>query len=173
MSIPSQSRPRRSGTPHSYAVIETQAPAERAYLVALDLPRSRFDPEDSLAELGSLVEAAGTQVVGTTVQRRRAPDARTWMGKGKVIELGSAMKTAKADLLVTDDELTPQQQRGLEAALNIRVVDRSAVILDIFARHAQTKEGRVQVELAQLEYLRPRLRGIWKGLSRLGGGIGT
>src|SRR5207245_6427268 len=88
-------------------------------------------------------------------------------------ELGVAMKAAKADLLVTDDELTPQQQRGLEGALNIRVVDRSAVILDIFARHAQTKEGRVQVELAQLEYQMPRLRGIWKGLSRLGGGIGT
>ena len=154
-------------------MIETQAPAERAYLVALDRPRSRFDPDDSLEELASLVQASGTDVVGKTVQRRRAPDANTWMGKGKVAELGTAMKAAKADLLVTDDELTPQQQRGLEAALGIRVVDRSAVILDIFARHAQTKEGRVQVELAQLEYLRPRLRGIWKGLSRLGGGIGT
>ena len=154
-------------------MIETQAPAERAYLVALDMPRSRFDPDDSLDELASLVAAAGTDVVGKTVQRRRSPDPNTWMGKGKVTELGTAMKAARADLLVTDDELTPQQQRGLEAALNIRVVDRSAVILDIFARHAQTKEGRVQVELAQLEYLRPRLRGIWKGLSRLGGGIGT
>ena len=154
-------------------MIETQAPAERAYLVALDMPRSRFDPDDSLDELASLVQASGTDVVGKTVQRRRSPDPNTWMGKGKVSELGTAMKAAKADLLVTDDELTPQQQRGLEAALNIRVVDRSAVILDIFARHAQTKEGRVQVELAQLEYLRPRLRGIWKGLSRLGGGIGT
>ncbi|HYK98635.1 MAG TPA: GTPase HflX [Candidatus Acidoferrales bacterium] len=154
-------------------MIETEAPAERAYLVALDMPRSRFDPDDSLDELASLVQASGTDVVGKTVQRRRSPDANTWMGKGKVVELGTAMKAAKADLLVTDDELTPQQQRGLEAALNIRVVDRSAVILDIFARHAQTKEGRVQVELAQLEYLRPRLRGIWKGLSRLGGGIGT
>ena len=154
-------------------MIETQAPAERAYLVALDLARSRFDPDDSLDELASLVQAAGTDVVGKAVQRRRSPDPGTWMGKGKVSEVGVAMKAAKADLLVTDDELTPQQQRGLEAALNIRVVDRSAVILDIFARHARTKEGRVQVELAQLEYLRPRLRGIWKGLSRLGGGIGT
>jgi GTP-binding protein HflX len=173
MSIPSHLRPRRWPTPHSYRVIETQAPAERAYLVALDLPRSRFDPDDSLDELASLVAAAGTLVVGKSVQRRRSPDPHTWMGKGKATELGLAMKTAKADLLVTDDELTPQQQRGLEAALGVRVVDRSAVILDIFARHAQTKEGRVQVELAQLEYLRPRLRGIWKGLSRLGGGIGT
>ncbi|HKW77582.1 MAG TPA: GTPase HflX [Candidatus Limnocylindria bacterium] len=154
-------------------MIETQVPAERAYLVALDLARSRFDPDDSLDELASLVAAAGTDVVGKAVQRRRSPDPHTWMGKGKVVELGGAMRAARADLLVTDDELTPQQQRGLEQALNIRVVDRSAVILDIFARHARTREGRVQVELAQLEYLRPRLRGIWKGLSRLGGGIGT
>src|SRR5437762_7334635 len=173
MSIRSRSCPPRYGRPHSYGVIETEAPAERAYLVALDLPRSGFDADDSLEELASLVAAAGTDVVGKSVQRRRSPDANTWMGKGKVTELGVAMKAAKADLLVTDDELTPRQQRGLEQALNIRVVDRSAVILDIFARHALTKEGRVQVELAQLEYLRPRLRGIWKGLSRLGGGIGT
>ena len=173
MSTSLRSRQRRSGTRHSYLMIETQPPAERAYLVALAVPRSRFDPDDSLDELAALVAAAGTDVVGKTVQRRRSPDPNTWMGKGKVAELGNAMKAAKADLLVTDDELTPQQQRGLEQALNIRVVDRSAVILDIFARHAQTKEGRVQVELAQLEYLRPRLRGIWKGLSRLGGGIGT
>ncbi len=154
-------------------MIETQAPAERAYLVALDLPRSRFDPDDSLDELASLVEAAGTEVVGRAVQRRRTPDPHSWVGKGKVAELESAMKQVRADLLVTDDELTPQQQRGLEGSVGVRVVDRSAVILDIFARHARTKEGRVQVELAQLEYLMPRLRGIWKGLSRLGGGIGT
>lgn len=154
-------------------MIETQAPAERAYLVALDLPRSRFDPDDSLDELASLVAAAGTEVVGKTIQRRRSPDPHTWLGKGKVNEVAAAAKSAHAELVVTDDELTPQQQRGLETALGVRVVDRSAVILDIFARHAQTKEGRVQVELAQLEYLRPRLRGIWKGLSRLGGGIGT
>jgi GTP-binding protein HflX len=154
-------------------VIETHPPAERAYLVALDQPRARFEAEDSLEELASLVVAAGTDVVGRAVQKRRAPDPSTWVGKGKVTEIATAMKTARADLLVTDDELTPQQQRGLEKALNVRVVDRSAVILDIFARHAQTREGRVQVELAQLQYQLPRLRGIWKGLSRLGGGIGT
>ncbi|OLC55551.1 MAG: GTPase HflX [Chloroflexi bacterium 13_1_40CM_4_68_4] len=154
-------------------MIETHPPAERAYLVALDQPRARFEADDSLDELASLVVAAGTDVVGRAVQRRRAPDPSTWVGKGKAVELGTAMKAARADLLVADDELTPQQQRGLEKALNVRVVDRSAVILDIFARHAQTREGRVQVELAQLQYQLPRLRGIWKGLSRLGGGIGT
>src|SRR5437879_4657738 len=122
MWIRSHSCPRRCGTPHSYPVIETQAPAERAYLVALDMARSRFDPDDSLDELASLVGAAGTDVVGKSVQRRRSPDPHTWMGKGKVTELAAAMKAAKADLLVTDDELTPQQQRGLEGALNIRVV---------------------------------------------------
>ena len=154
-------------------MIETQAPAERAYLVALDIHRSRFDPDDSLDELASLVQAAGTDVVGKAIQRRRSPDPNTWMGKGKVSELGTAMKAARADLLVSDDELTPRQQRGLEEALGIRVADRSAVILDIFARHAQTKEGRVQVELAQLEYAMPRLRGMWSHLERPGGGIGT
>ncbi len=154
-------------------MIETRPPAERAYLVALDLPRSRFDPADSLDELDSLVRAAGTEVVGRTIQRRRAPDANTWVGKGKAVELAAAMKQARADLLVADDELTPQQQRGLEGVLGVRVADRSAVILDIFARHAQTKEGRVQVELAQYEYAMPRLRGMWRHLERLGGGIGT
>ena len=154
-------------------MIETHPPAERAFLVALDQPRARFEADDSLDELASLVLAAGTDVVGRVVQRRRAPDPTTWIGKGKTVELGVAMKAARADLLVADDELSPRQQRGLEEALNVRVVDRSAVILDIFARHAQTREGRVQVELAQLEYQLPRLRGIWKGLSRLGGGIGT
>ncbi len=154
-------------------MIETTAPAERAYLVALDMYRARFDPDDSLEELASLVEAAGGTVVGRVVQPRRAPDPKTWVGKGKAAEIAAEAGRAGADLIVTDDELTPTQQRTLEEVTNKRVVDRSAVILDIFARHARTKEGRVQVELAQLEYQMPRLRGIWKGLSRLGGGIGT
>ncbi|HEV8230258.1 MAG TPA: GTPase HflX [Candidatus Limnocylindria bacterium] len=154
-------------------MIDTRAPAERAYLVALDQPRARFDADDSLNELGSLVEAAGAVVAGRTVQQRRAPDRNTWVGKGKAAELATEAGRLGADLIVTDDELTPTQQRGLEGITGRRVVDRSAVILDIFARHARTKEGRVQVELAQLQYQLPRLRGIWKGLSRLGGGIGT
>ena len=154
-------------------MIDTREPPERAYLVGLALPRSRFEPEDSLNELSALVEAAGGVVAGRTMQQRRAPDPHTWVGTGKAAELALDAGRAGAESIVTDDELTPTQQRGLEGATNRRVVDRSAVILDIFARHARTKEGRVQVELAQLEYQMPRLRGVWKGLSRLGGGIGT
>ena len=153
--------------------IDTREPAERAYLVGLDQPRARFEVEDSLNELGALVEATGAVVAGRTTQQRRAPDPHTWVGKGKATEVATEAGRLGADLIVTDDELTPTQQRGLEEVTGRRVVDRSAVILDIFARHARTKEGRVQVELAQLQYQMPRLRGIWKGLSRLGGGIGT
>jgi GTPase len=154
-------------------MIDTTTPPERAYLVAVDQPRARFDADDSLDELASLVEAAGAVVAGRVVQQRRAPDPNTWVGKGKAAEIVAECARLGADLVVCDDELTPRQQRGLEELAGRRVVDRSAVILDIFARHARTKEGRVQVEVAQLEYQMPRLRGIWKGLSRLGGGIGT
>ncbi|MBM4435573.1 MAG: GTPase HflX [Chloroflexi bacterium] len=154
-------------------MIETTSPRERAYLVALDMPRQRFDPDDSLSELAALVAAAGGEVVGRAVQRRSSPDPRTWIGKGKVGEVAAAAKELRADLIVTDDELAPSQQRNLERDLGIRVVDRSGVILDIFARHARTREGRLQVEVAQLEYMRPRLRGMWTHLERLGGGVGT
>jgi GTP-binding protein HflX len=154
-------------------VIDTTTPPERAYLVALDRPRARFEADDSLDELASLVEAAGGIVAGRSVQQRRAPDPNTWVGKGKAAEIVAECVRLRADLLVCDDELAPRQQRGLEELAGRRVVDRSALILDIFARHARTKEGRVQVEVAQLEYQLPRLRGQWKGLSRLGGGIGT
>ena len=154
-------------------MIDTTTPPESAFLVALDQPRARFDAADSLDELATLVEAAGAVVAGRMVQQRRAPDPNTWVGKGKAAEIVAECSRVGADLVVCDDELTPRQQRGLEELAGRRVVDRSAVILDIFARHARTKEGRVQVEVAQLEYQMPRLRGIWKGLSRLGGGIGT
>jgi GTP-binding protein HflX len=154
-------------------MIDTTTPRERAYLVAVDQPRARFDADDSLDELASLVEAAGAVVAGRVAQQRRAPDPNTWVGKGKAGEIVAECSRVGADLIVCDDELTPRQQRGLEELAGRRVVDRSAVILDIFARHARTKEGGVQVEVAQLEYQMPRLRGIWKGLSRLGGGIGT
>jgi len=154
-------------------MIEMTRPRERAFLIGLDVPRSRFDPADSLDELGSLVEAAGGQIVGRAVQKRAKPDPRTWIGKGKVTEVATLAKGLRVDLVVADEELAPSQQRSLEEDLGIRVVDRSGVIIDIFAKHAQTKEGRVQVEVAQLEYMRPRLRGLWQGLSRLGGGVGT
>jgi GTP-binding protein HflX len=154
-------------------VIDTTTPPERAYLVALDRPRARFEADDSLDELASLVEAAGGVVAGRVVQQRRTADPNTWVGKGKAAEIVAESARLRADIVVCDDELTPRQQRGLEGITSKRVVDRSELILDIFARHARTKEGRVQVEVAQLEYELPRLRGIWKGLSRLGGGIGT
>jgi GTP-binding protein HflX len=167
-------------------VIETAAPAERAFLVGLHqdgtpgggrgrspLRGAGFDVDDSLDELATLVEAAGGKVVGRSAQRRRTPDPNTYVGKGKAGELAAEIQRSGADLLVCDDELRPTQQRGLEDLTNARVIDRSAVILDIFAKHAQSKEGRLQVELAQLEYRLPRLVGMGKTLSRLGGGIGT
>ena len=144
--------------------IDTREPAERAFLVGLDQPRARFDAADSLNELASLVEATGSVVAGRTIQQRRAPDPHTWVGKGKASEIAAEAKRVGADVIVTDEEITPAQQRGLEDATGKRVVDRSAVILDIFARHARTKEGRVQVELAQLQYTLPRLRGMWQHL---------
>ena len=156
-----------------HPVIETDTPPERAYLVALDVPGSQFDAEDSLEELGALVAAAGGTVAGRSIQNRRTPDRNSWVGKGKAEEIGREVTRLRADIVVADDELSPTQQRTLEEATNVPVVDRSGVILDIFARHARSREGRIQVELAQLEYRLPRLTGRGKELSRLGGGIGT
>jgi GTP-binding protein HflX len=153
--------------------IDMATPAERAYLVGLETQGAALEADDSLNELATLVDAAGGEVVGRTQQRRRAPDPSTFVGKGKATAVGVEAKRLAADLIVCDDELTPRQQRGLEELLGIRVVDRSAVILDIFAKHARSKEGRLQVEVAQLEYMRPRLRGMWTHLERPGGGVGT
>jgi len=119
------------------------------------------------------VEAAGGVVVGRTLQQRRTPDPNTWVGKGKVGEIAVEREALAANLVVCDEELTSTQQRKLEELWGVPVLDRSAVILDIFAQHARSKEGRLQVEVAQLEYRLPRLAGSRKGLSRLGGGIGT
>jgi len=154
-------------------VIDTTPQPERAYLVGVELPRQRLDGEDSLDELGALVEAAGGMVAGRTVQARRAPDPNSYVGRGKAAEIGREVSRLRADIVVTDDELRPAQQRTLEEATGAAVVDRSGVILDIFARHARSREGRIQVELAQLEYRLPRLTGRGKEMSRLGGGIGT
>jgi GTPase len=132
-----------------------------------------MDVAASLEELASLVAAAGGKAVGRAWQRRRDPDPHTYVGKGKATEVVAEVQRLRADLLVCDDELTPTQQRGLEELTRAKVIDRSALILDIFATHARSKEGRVQVELAQLEYQLPRLQGRWKEWSRLGGGIGT
>ena len=147
---------------------------ERAALVGLfkDSPR-QFDPEHALDELAGLAAAAGAEVVLRVQQERAKPDPATFLGSGKVQMLAAACEDARADVVIFDNELSPAQMRNLEAALDRGVVDRSQLILDIFARRARTREGKLQVELAQLKYLMPRLIGSAAALSRLGGGIGT
>jgi len=153
--------------------IDTADPAERAYLVGLEQPGAKIETADSLEELATLVAAAGAIVVGTTSQHRRTPDRNTWVGKGKAEELALERARLAADLIVCDEELTPTQQRNLEGLLDARVIDRSAVILDIFAKRARSREGQLQVELAQMEYRLPRLSNTGRELSRQGGGINT
>jgi GTPase len=128
---------------------------------------------DDLAELAELLRTAGVAVVGELVQRRDTPHPNTYLGPGKVQEAKAAAKACDANLIACDDELTARQERNLEEALGLPVVDRTTVILDIFASHAGTAEGKLQVELAQLEYNLARMRGLWSHLERLGGGIGT
>ena len=144
---------------------------ERGLLLAV-LPQGA-DDEDKLAELRELARAAGVAPVGHVVQHRTRADPRTYVGKGKLAELKEAYAGADAEVLLVDDELKPTQQRALEDALSARVVDRTQLILDIFAQHAVSAEGKLQVELAQLEYNLPRMRGMWKHLERLAGGGGT
>jgi GTPase len=131
------------------------------------------DAEEELGELRELARTAGVDPVAALVQHRDRPDARTYVGKGKLDELKQAYGDAGAEVLLVDDELDPVQQRALENALDARVVDRTQLILDIFAQHATSAEGKLQVELAQLEYNLPRMRGMWKHLERLGGGTGA
>ena len=153
---------------------EVAPPAEKAFLIAVD---TGDDPgwtaEDSLAELASLATTAGAEVVGAEWQNRRHADPNWYIGKGKAEELVAARSETGFDLLIADDELSPAQQKSLENLLKVKVIDRSRLILDIFAQHARTHEGRLQVELAQLEYQLPRLTRLWTHLSRTGGGIGT
>jgi len=132
-----------------------------------------FNGEESLAELSELTSSAGGLVVGEVLQRRDRPDPATLIGRGKVEEIAGAAKMANAGLIIFDHELTSSQLRNLETEFDCRVIDRTQLILDIFARHARTREGRLQVELAQLEYLLPRLTGRGAQMSQLGGGIGT
>jgi GTPase len=131
------------------------------------------DGEDELSELRELARTAGVLPVAELVQHRDHPDPRTFVGKGKLSELKSAYAASDAEVLLVDEELSPTQQRTLEDALKARVVDRTQLILDIFAQHARSAEGKLQVELAQLEYNLPRMRGLWQHLERLGGGVGT
>ena len=131
------------------------------------------DAEVELAELRELARTAGVEPVAETIQRRAHPDPRRYVGKGKLEELKAAYADHEAEVLLVDDELDPVQQRSLEDALSARVVDRTQLILDIFAQHATSAEGKLQVELAQLEYNLPRMRGMWKHLERQAGGGGT
>ena len=147
---------------------------ERAVIGAVRLPsQRRWQIEESLEELAGLVEAAGGSVVERVVQERKAPSPALYFGKGKIDEIGQAAHARDANLFVSDDRLSPSQERNISEALGIKVVDRTALILDIFAQRARSSEGKLQVELAQLTYLLPRLVGQWRHLERLGGGIGT
>jgi GTP-binding protein HflX len=152
---------------------------EKAFLVGWETTRhdglraSLDDADDSLRELKELAASAGARVVGTAVQRSPEPDPATLLGRGKVHEVHAQSRAAGADLVIIDHDLTPTQLRNLEKSLDTKVIDRTQIILDIFARRARSREGQLQVELAQLNYLLPRLSGHGTVLSRLGGGIGT
>ena len=154
---------------------------ERAILVGVDLKsRSRrsadhisYTAEESLEELRALAESAGASIQETVIQSREAPNAATLIGSGKLNQLRGLAEAEQADVVLFDSDLTPTQQRNLERALDCKVLDRTQLILDIFARRARTREGQLQVELAQLTYLLPRLTGRGAEMSRLGGGIGT
>ncbi len=153
------------------AAMKADLEPERGFVLAV--LAQGVDPDDELAELVELARTAGVEPVARLVQHRSQPDSRTYVGKGKLDELKQAYKEAGAEVLVVDDELSPSQQRQLENVLQARVVDRAELILDIFAQHAVSAEGKLQVELAQLEYNLPRMRGMWQHLERLGGGLGT
>jgi GTP-binding protein HflX len=148
---------------------------ERVLLVGAELPRrdSKAPLDDNLDELEKLAESAGAEVIGRFTQPLRRISPATLIGRGKVEEIRSYVKEHRPDLIIFDEDLSPAQQRNLEAAFDLRVIDRSQLILDIFAQRARSNEGKLQVELAQLEYMRPRLTRQWTHLSRLGGGIGT
>ncbi|HEY3099860.1 MAG TPA: GTPase HflX [Methylomirabilota bacterium] len=147
---------------------------ERAILAALRRPaQRRADVEESLEELAGLTAAAGATVGQRVIQERQAATPSLYFGSGKVEEMAEAARASGANLFISDDPLSPIQERNLSEALGIKVIDRTALILDIFAQRARSAEGKLQVELAQLTYLLPRLVGQWKHLERLGGGIGT
>jgi len=155
-------------------IIDIAPPVERAFLIAVDTGEDEgWTAEESLAELASLADTAGAEVVGVEWQNRRHADPNWYLGKGKAEELASARAETGFTLLIADDELKPNQQKALESLLGVKILDRSGLILDIFAQHARTHEGRLQVELAQMEYQLPRLTRLWTHLSRTQGGIGS
>jgi GTP-binding protein HflX len=166
-------RSRHGRTPLSSSSADGARPQgrarQRAYLIAA-LPDGE---SKELEELRELLRTAGVAGVGEMVQHRERPHPNTYLGSGKLEDLKGEIAAADANLVAADDELTPRQERNLEIALGVPVIDRTAIILDIFASHAHTAEGKLQVELAQLEYNLARMRGLWSHLERLGGGIGT
>ena len=161
-------------SPRTSSLIDLAPPIEKVFLVAVDTgDGDGWTAPESLVELANLATTAGGDVVGAEWQNRRHVDPNWYIGKGKAEELAAAKRETGFDVLIADDELSPAQQRALEELLRVKVIDRSRLILDIFALHAQTHEGRLQVELAQLEYQLPRLTKLWTHLSRTQGGIGS
>src|SRR4030043_379363 len=156
-------------------LLKTQAEKENAFLVGVDSKTSadNWSIESSLEELSYLAKTAGAEVVGRLAQKLERPSPTYYLGKGKLEELIKLREQSPYSVVIFNDELSPRQQRNLEEALEVKVIDRTALILDIFSRRAQTREGQLQVELAQHQYLLPRLAGQWSHLERLGGGIGT
>jgi GTP-binding protein HflX len=155
--------------------ITTQSEVERALLVGVD-SKSGTDGwtiESSLEELSALARSAGVKIVGKLTQKLEIPSPTYYLGRGKIQELINLKERSRYTVAIFNDELSPRQQRNLEEILKVKVIDRTALILDIFAKRAQTREGQLQVELAQHQYLLPRLAGQWSHLERLGGGIGT
>ena len=164
-------RRERRGTGASRSTAPVQ---ERAYLIGVDMRQpDTMSLDESLRELGRLVRTAGGTVVGTTTQRRARPDPAMFVGSGKIAEIAAARESTNYTMVIFDDALSPSQQLNVEQALGVKVLDRSALILDIFASRARTREATLQVELAQHEYLLPRLRGQWQHLERTEGAIGA
>ncbi|MEX2581788.1 MAG: GTPase HflX, partial [Gemmatimonadota bacterium] len=154
-------------------MIELEPPRERAILVGAPLKRLSSEvAEEHLAELGRLADTAGAEIVGSLVQRLDSPHPKFYVGEGKAEELRELAEEKDATLVVFDEELSPAQGKNLEDLLNLRILDRAELILDIFATRARTAEAKMQVELAQLQYMLPRLTRMWAHLSRVRGGIG-
>ncbi len=151
----------------------TRKRSERVFLVGAEFKsRNSVDPRDSLSELGELAASAGGEVIGDGLQKLEAPAPATFIGKGKAEEFAAFSRRNKVDTVIFDDELSPAQSRNLEKIFNCKILDRTALILDIFAQRARTREGKLQIELAQLQHLLPRLTRFWGHLSRQSGGIG-
>ena len=142
-------------------------------VIGVETPSSDWKATDSLSELAELAQTAGVTIIESLSQQRHAPNQLSYVGKGKLVEIREIIEEKNIVVAIFDDELSPMQQRHIENELKVKILDRTSLVLDIFSQRAQTKEAQIQIELAQLEYLQPRLRRMWTHLSRLGGGIGT